>query len=131
MPLSTMNKDIVRQWVDDVMNQSQLTRIDELAASTYAIEYRQLHQRLRETFADFHLTLTETIAEGNKVAVCWEAAAVHQGNWRGVPANVKPVTWRGISVYFLEDGKITDEITSWNRLDMYEQLVGLPEWFLH
>jgi hypothetical protein len=28
------------------------------------------------------------------------------------------------------DGKIDEEWTSWNRLDMVEQLVGLPDWYL-
>jgi steroid delta-isomerase-like uncharacterized protein len=128
---SNPNKAIVRQWVDEVLNQDNFARVDELAAPEYGAAYRQRREQQRATFADFRHSIEDIMGEDDKVMICWESSAVHTGNWRGVPANVKPVTWRGISIYYINDGKIVDEITSWNRLDMYQQLVGLPEWFQH
>lgn len=122
-------KQIIREWVEEVQNQGNLARLEQLATPAYAQIYRERREQALSTFPDRHITIHELVAEGDKGIVVWEAAATHQGNWRGVPTNVKPVSWRGMTLYYLEDGKIAEEITSWNKLDMYEQLVGLPDWF--
>jgi steroid delta-isomerase-like uncharacterized protein len=122
-------KQVIRDWVEEVENQGNLARIPHLATPEYAQIYRQSRERSLSTFPDRQLVIHELVAEDDKVMAVWEAKATHQGNWRGVPPNVKPVTWRGMTLYYIQDGKIAEEITSWNRLDMYEQLVGLPDWF--
>jgi steroid delta-isomerase-like uncharacterized protein len=122
-------KQVVREWIEVVENQGNLSRIEQLATPEHATLYRTRRERSIATFPDMHMVVHELIAEDNKVIALWEATATHQGNWRGVPATSKSVTWRGMTLYYLEDGKIAEEITSWNRLDMYEQLVGLPDWF--
>jgi steroid delta-isomerase-like uncharacterized protein len=129
MPEIESQKQVVREWIEAVENQGNLTRIEQLATPEHADGYRTRRERSIATFPDVQFVIHELVAEDNKVTVLWEATATHQGNWRGVPATSKPVTWRGMTLYYLEDGKIAEEITSWNRLDMYEQLVGLPDWF--
>jgi steroid delta-isomerase-like uncharacterized protein len=129
MPEIESQKQVVREWIEAVENQGNLTRIEQLATPDYATGYRTRRERSIATFPDMQMVVHELVAEDNKVTVLWEATATHQGNWRGVPPTSKSVTWRGMTLYYLEDGKIAEEITSWNRLDMYEQLVGLPDWF--
>ncbi len=69
------------------------------------------------------------VAEDNKVVVFWYPEATHLGDWRGITPTGKRVTWAGTTSYEVVASKIEGEWTTWNRLDMYEQLVGLPNWF--
>jgi steroid delta-isomerase-like uncharacterized protein len=129
MSASEHHKQVVREWVDDVENQGNLSRVNHLASAEYAQMYQERRALGLTAFPDRQIRIDELIAEDDKVMVMWEANATHQGNWRGIPSKGKAVTWRGMTLYYFRDGKIIEEITSWNRLDMYEQLVGLPDWY--
>ena len=65
--------------------------------------------------SDIKLTLEEVIAEGNKVAVHWEASCMHKGEFMGVPPTGKQLTMVGFSIFYIEDGKIVKE---WGEMDL-------------
>lgn len=48
------------------------------------------------------------IAEGNKVAVHWTFTGTHRGEFQGIPATGKTISWTGIGIYTLMDGKIVE-----------------------
>jgi steroid delta-isomerase-like uncharacterized protein len=129
MSANEAHKQVIRDWIEVIENRHDINRIADFATPEYAEIYRQHWERNLSTFPDRQVVIHELVAEADKVTLVWEASATHHGNWRGVPRNVKVVNWRGITLYYFQGGKIAEEITSWNRLDMYEQLVGLPDWF--
>jgi predicted ester cyclase len=126
---TAQNKSLIRQWVDEVVNHNNLSLARELATTEYAATHEQATNRIRSAFPDAQLTIQHMVAEANFVVVFWHAEATHLGNWRGIAPTGKRVRWSGMTAYEVIANKIDGEQTMWNRLDMYEQLVGLPDWF--
>jgi predicted ester cyclase len=123
------NKLIVRQWIDEVVNENDLSAAHELATAEEVTVHRRVSSNVRSAFPDVQLTIQSIIAEHDHVVVFWHASGTHQGPWRGIAPTGKRVVWEGTTWYEVVAGRIEGEWTTWNRLDMYEQLVGLPNWF--
>lgn len=63
---------------------------------------------------DHRVTIEDRIAECDKVGVRWRMQAVHQGEYRGMPATGRTVTFTAIQWFCLSNGKIEE---AWNRFD--------------
>jgi predicted ester cyclase len=124
------NKIVVQRWVDEIINNAKFEVMSDLAITSIAAAQREIIGRVRSAFSDVQMTIDEMVTEDDKVVTFWQAEGTHTGNWRGIAPTGKRVTWNGTSLYYLHEGKIEEEYTNWNRLDMYEQLVGLPDWYL-
>jgi steroid delta-isomerase-like uncharacterized protein len=71
---------------------------------------------------DFHVTSQDMVAEGDKVVSRWTASATQTGQLLGIPPTGNPLTWTGISVYRLADGKVRETWWSKDVAGMLEQL---------
>ena len=47
--------------------------------------------------------------ENDYVVVIFTVTAIHQGDYKGIPATGKPMTFRGTTVAQMENGKIVEE----------------------
>ena len=73
------------------------------------------------------MTVDELIAENDRVMVRWTFHGTHQGEFSGVPPTHKPVTYSGINIFRIADGKIAEVWDLYDRLWMWQQLGVLPE----
>lgn len=130
--MATRNTTVVRQWVDEAWNHGKL----EVAKQVFApncVEYgitdglaeitgieaqKSKIRALRTAFPDLHLTIEDTISEGEKVMVRWIAGGTHKGEWMGLAPTGKYVTWGGVSVFRFVDGKIQE---LWRAEDIFGQ----------
>ena len=71
---------------------------------------------VRAAFSDFHLTLDDQIAEGDKLVSRWTARGVHSAVFLGVPATGKHVEVTGIGISRFENGKIVE---AWSLTDFF------------
>jgi predicted ester cyclase len=53
------------------------------------------------------VTIDDSMAEGNKVAIWYTVEGTHRGEFAGVPATGKHVEWSGVDLLIIEHGKIT------------------------
>ena len=87
------------------------------------IQYAEL---VRSAFPDFHNTVEDLIAEGDKVAAC----LTHRGTHHGEIYNVKPtgrkVHYIGTAIFVFRDGLIGNAWVLSDRLELLQQLGG-PE----
>ncbi|MCK7489313.1 MAG: ester cyclase [Anaerotruncus sp.] len=60
------------------------------------------------------------ISEGPMVSARWEAGGTHAKEYMGIPASGKYITWSGIDVLRIADGKIAEE---WGAIDMLSFLM--------
>jgi predicted ester cyclase len=81
---------------------------------------RQAFQGFRATFPDLHITAHQFVAEGALVTVRWTASGTHSGPLAGIEATGNHVTWGGIDLYRLSQGRIAE----WWRNDDFV-------WLLH
>ena len=80
---------------------------------------------VRAAFSDFHLTLDDQIAEGDKLVSRWTARGVHSGVFLGVPATGKHVEVTGIGISRFENGKIVEAWSLTDFLGLLRQMGAL------
>jgi predicted SnoaL-like aldol condensation-catalyzing enzyme len=93
------NKQIVRDFAEDVFNRHDLSAIDK-----YMIEAEGFKQYLGEYFAghpDSHTTIDQMLAEGDKVLVLFKASATSKQTG-------KEVTIKSADVYRIVDGMLVE-----------------------
>jgi predicted ester cyclase len=52
----------------------------------------------RQAFPDFHSTIEEQIAEGDKVVTRWTIRGTQQGEFRGIAPSGEQITLKGIGI---------------------------------
>ncbi len=130
------NKAIARRFIQ-VWGDGNLDVIDELAAPSLVVRYPTIPQVLqgsrefrhviasfRSAFPDSALRVEEEIAEDEKVVLRWTFSGTHKGSFLGVPATGKRVTWTGITVYRIVDGRVVEEQGEEDIVGFFRQ-VGL------
>ena len=130
------NKAVARRFIQ-VWGDGNLDVIDELAAPSLAVRYptipeviqgsrafRHVLAGFRAAFPDSALRVEEEIAEGEKVVLRWTFSGTHNGSLLGVPATGKRVTWTGITIYRIVDGRVVEEQVEEDFLGFFRQ-VGL------
>jgi steroid delta-isomerase-like uncharacterized protein len=73
-------------------------------------------------FPDFKLEIKERIIEGDQVATEWTCTGTHKGVFQGIPPTGRRVTILGVSLNWMEGGKIAVERAYFDRLSMLQQL---------
>ena len=130
------NKAVARRFIQ-VWGDGNLDVIDELAAPSLVVRYPTIPQVIqgsrefrhviagfRSAFPDSALRVEEEIAEGEKVVIRWSFSGTHKGNLLGVPATGKRVTWTGITIYRIVDGRVVEEQGEEDFVGFFRQ-VGL------
>jgi steroid delta-isomerase-like uncharacterized protein len=117
------NKKLVRRYFDERWNHHNLDICDELLAPSVDIDRaKEFVRSLTSSFGNLQLTILDLLAEDDQVAVHWRVTGTHQGNYLGMAATGKLVTYLGIALLRVEDGKIVDDIAYWDNLSILQQI---------
>ncbi len=120
------NKKIVRSFIDRLFSEGDLTAVDEylsqdflnhdppFGASADRAGMRESASAFRAAFPDWHSELHLLFAEDDLVAEVFTASGTHQGEVMGVAPTGQGVSLRGINVFRVRDGSISER---WGRLD--------------
>ena len=137
------NKALVRRYFTDAPHNPDAC--DEIFASSFqfhTIQHASLtpsvvtstpsseqaaYKWLEDTWGDWNMTIDEMIAEGDRVMVRWTFHGTHQGEYYGLPPTHESVTYSGINIFGIADGKIAEIWDISDRLWMWQQLGVLPE----
>jgi steroid delta-isomerase-like uncharacterized protein len=131
------NKAIVERFYHEVVNDGNLAVADELMAHDFVEHtnpagsgitgFKQFVSGLAMAFPDLHITIEDMVAEGDKVVVRVTVRATHKGTFMGsIAATGKEVTFTGVDIFQISDGKI---IGRWNQRDLLgllQQLGAMP-----
>jgi steroid delta-isomerase-like uncharacterized protein len=134
------NKAIVYRWFEEVWNQGREATIDELFAQDgVAIglgesdvevrgpaQFKTFFHNLRTSFPDIHITIEDTLAEGEKVAVRVKIEGTHLGDGLGVPPTGRRMNVAGIIIIRIAHGRIVEGWNSWDQLGMLRQIGAIP-----
>jgi predicted ester cyclase len=124
------NKAIVRR-LTEAFNKKNLALLDELIAPDYfdhTLQLRGLENvkqfmtRLYKGFPDFHWTIEDITAEGDKVWVHVTGTGTHTGEYRGLAPTGKKITVTIVDIRRIVDGKMVELWTVSDLLDFYKQL---------
>ena len=103
----------------EAISRGDFDAIDELYASDLAQPIKQRLAEIRRAFPDYHGTNIVQIAEGDWVANRFVFHGTHLGEFEGLAPTGERVTFEGLAIDKVVDGKIVD---SWADFDIYELL---------
>ena len=136
------NKRVVLRILDEFWGKGNVGVLDELLAAD-CVNYEQSNPELRgkeackqwavevrranmQGFPDVEIELEDLVAEGDKVAKRWVFRGTNTGEYAGIPPTGKQVTMRGITLYKLAGGKVTELYWNYDVLGLLQQLGALP-----
>jgi steroid delta-isomerase-like uncharacterized protein len=131
------NKATVRRYIEQVLNNQRHDLIDEFLADsvefhgtgpsviglTAVVEWLTM---FAAAFPDWHTTIDDVVAEGDRVVVRITSNGTHQGEMQGLPATGRPYTQYAIIIYRLTNGKIVEARLQTDMLSMMQQLDLIP-----
>ncbi len=138
--MSEDNKRLAQRWFEEVWNQGRIEVIDELlspeaegfglaAADTKIRGPEQLKpfvRNLRDAFPDMHITIEDSVAEADKVAVRFRVTGTHKGSGLGFPPTGRPISVTGMTIIQFANGQLFHGWNNWDQLGMMEQLGVAP-----
>jgi steroid delta-isomerase-like uncharacterized protein len=129
------NKAIVRRATEELFNKNNLAVIEELYATNFVSHgtvtpevtpdregYKQFVTMSHTALPDFHTTIEDMIAEGDKVVQRFTGRGTHKDEFMGIPPTGKQVTVTGIAIDRIAGGKIVE---NWVNMDMLGVMVQL------
>jgi steroid delta-isomerase-like uncharacterized protein len=85
------------------------------------------HQIMLTGFPDYQTTIEDLLAEGDKVAARIRMTGTHTGSFMGIPATGKQVSFTGIYIARIEDGKIVEHWGEEDSVSLLTQLGAMPK----
>ena len=134
------NKANIRHGFEEIWNQGKLDVVDELVTSDYLLHdpsmpedmrgpegFKQFVTMYRTAFPDFHVTIEDQIAEGDKVVTRWTCTGTHQGELMGIaPTGVRGTGVSGVTIDRIANGKSVESWNAWDVLRMLQNLGVVP-----
>jgi predicted ester cyclase len=84
--------------------------------------FKKRVRSLRTSLSGYRATIEDLLADGDQVVARYNGRGTHNGPFLGVAPTGRPVTYSGIIIWRLADGKIAEEWTSWDALGVLQQL---------
>jgi len=138
------NREIARRFREGLWTASRTVAIADLVAEDCILHVEdpvtpragngpsgleEIINRFLAAFPDAAITVVDTVAEGDKVAVYWTAQGTQTaplGVLAGVAPTQKEITTSGMDLIRIDGGKIVEVRTRWDALGFLMQLGQLP-----
>jgi len=140
MSVSDAHKELFGRLYHSIWNERRLEFIPLVIADTHALgdptvsgrgvgpeNYRRQVERFLTGLPDLRFDVHETISEGEKLVVSWTISGTHRGEFLGVPPTNRRVSFNGITINQIRNGKIIESTVIWDGLGLLEQFgVEMP-----
>ncbi len=123
--------DIARCYFDAI-NQADLQRLDGLLALDYThhiqglppgrAAIRRMVAMYLAGFSDFHITIDDLLADGDRVVVRTTTSARHTAMFMGHPATSKLFRAMGIDIFRIKQCQISEHWSLFDTMTMLQQL---------
>ena len=131
------NKETIRRFNREFIQEGKLEVYDEVVSPEFhnhtAHDGRDsgpegarffFTQILRPAFPDLEVTIHDQVAEGDQVVTRKSYSATHQGEFMGVPATGKKISFAVIDIIKLRDGKYIEHWASADMFGLMQQIRG-------
>jgi predicted ester cyclase len=137
--MSEENKVIVRRFYEEVMGQGNVNVLDEVMAPDFVDHGETLFgspqgrdilkqgiTASRAVFGHLSMQLHDVIAGGELVGVRGTMRCTQQGEFLGVSPSGNELTWNGLAMFRIVDGKIVERWFNSDSLGIVQQLGLVP-----
>jgi uncharacterized protein YbjT (DUF2867 family)/predicted ester cyclase len=130
------NAEILKRFVNEVVNQGRMTAITELMHPQYRYRgpggvqaeghdgARRIIGEFRAAFSDLHAEITSEIAEGDHVVLTMIVTGTHDGDLMGMAPTGARIELPMVIVSRLQGGLIVDEREHYDTETLMNQLAG-------
>jgi len=128
------HKALIRRHFAEVTNGKDLAALDLHLAHDY-IDHeapawqapgppgaREYLTGVFEALPDFHATIEDIVAEGDRVVVRNVWRGTHLGHYHGLPPTGNRIALKGIVIFRIADGKIAERWATLDELSLMQQL---------
>jgi steroid delta-isomerase-like uncharacterized protein len=133
------NKALIVRFVDELFNRGNTGIVGEIFAPDF-IEHEQLPPGipsgregvkvmttvLRNAFPDFKATMDDILADGDKVVIRMTWSGTQKGEFMGVPASGKHVSFGVIDIIRIANGKFVEHWGQMDSMSLMQQLGAIP-----
>jgi predicted ester cyclase len=114
------NKTIIRRYIEEVFNTGDVSKIHDFISEDYTEVFEGTRHKIgiqgaidhvqgvRRVFPDLNLTIENQISEEDWIATCLRVTGTFQKEWFGMKPTGKPITFYGVDVERIRDGKIIE-----------------------
>jgi steroid delta-isomerase-like uncharacterized protein len=136
--MSELNQQIVRRFLDEVINGQRFDLLPELFDTDFVWhggsfgdtrgldEFAAVVEPFYKAFPDLRITVEDLFGEDDRVVARFTVKATHQGHFLGVPATGKKVKWTGQPIYRLAGGKIVEAWFAEDTFGLMRTLGAFP-----
>lgn len=137
--MSAENKTLARRAMDELWTKGNLAAVDQLYSDNCVFHdlgspedirgregLKQFARAYRTACPDLKCTIEDVVAEGDKVALRWVSRGTHKGDLLGIAPTGKQVTFRGIQMQRISNGKIEEEWAGFNTLGALQEIGAVP-----
>jgi predicted ester cyclase len=133
--MTEQERGLGRRWFEQVWNLGRREAIAEMLAPDAVLHeagsdsvgpegFYPFYDRVRTTLSDMHITVEDTIAEGDKLCVRWSCTAKHTGNGLGIVPTGAAINITGMAIMRVANGKLVEAWQNWDMLGLLEQMKG-------
>ncbi len=123
------NKLVVRRFVE-AYNERRLDSIADFVSPDYIDHTNKVgREGLRRlfdvgltAFPDWHETIEDIVAEGDKVWVRLSYTGTHKGEFMGLAATGKKITSKAVDIYRVVDGKLEEYWNVTDNVNIFERI---------
>lgn len=131
--MTQANQETICHFVDEVMNNKNLTMIDEIIHPNYVYRTpgQELHGRqalsqlltdYQNAMPDLHINIDDLVCTDDKAVLLFTLTGTHENDFMGMPATGKQVNINGMTCSRFENGQIIEEWELLDQLSMFQQL---------
>ena len=117
--MNSRDAEVIAKTIDEVVEPDVLIRTPLPIDATGAEALKQVGATLLRAFPDLHVAVEDMIAEGDKIVCRQTVTGTHQGEYMGVPATGRSVTYNEIFIFRFAGGRIAE---TWGVVDVLTQM---------
>jgi len=136
--MSEENNTLVRRIVEDYWSKKNPSLAGELFGANCSLHTpdgdlhgmegaKMLYDAYATAFPDFVITIDDTVADGERVAIRHTFAGTHKGPLGGAAASGNRVTVSGMMMFRVAGGKVAEARLTWDTLRLAQQIGALPK----
>lgn len=133
------NKELFRKAVKEIWNKGNFDILTDMISDDFVIHFpkpgeeikgaknvKEFYTNLRRAFPDIRFTIIDQVGEEEKIVTHWSATGTHKGEFKGIPATGKKVTFNAIDIDKVSNGIFVECWTNVDELGLMQQLGVIP-----
>ena len=126
-------RNLAYSWFEEVWNKGRRDAIPELMARDAVLHeggadsvgpdgFYPFFDRFHAALSEIHVTVHDTVAEGDRICTRWSFTGKHTGSGLGIPPTGKTVHVTGMGIIRVAGGKLVEGWQNWDMLGMLNQI---------